>query len=181
MNDNSTTAPPLDDTRQEALSISANHPQPPIQQASELIRDVHGHAVNALWDFWSGEVRAAVGDVVGATVAVGRAVLAAKAHIGHGNLDGLLGHPDFPLDDRAAQMFLRIARHPILSDETNYADLPHGLVGLYMLSGLDANVVEEGLRTGEIHSAMTLKDTKALCEAHRTQRDTPNASPESSV
>jgi hypothetical protein len=115
--------------------------------------------------FWTDEVRAALGGVVSATVEVGRTIQTAKQHLGRGSFQTFIRNPEFPLDDRSAQMLLRIASHPVLVDDANHPDLPSGTVPLYMLSGLDSDVVESGLESGRVHPAMTVKQVKEFVQA----------------
>ena len=162
-----------DDPRHEAGFTSENHPDPPTPKPSEPVQSTHGHAINASWDYWSGELRAALGAEVSATVWAGRVLLLAKKCLGHGNFTEFLEQDGAQLDDRTAQMLMRIASHPVLCDDENHADLPRSVVGLYVLSSLDPSMVEEGLESGTIHAGMTLQETKAFVGAQQSRCGTP--------
>jgi len=63
---------------------------------------------------------------------------------------------------RVAQMFMSIARHPVLGDTSQSSFLPRSYKTRYTLSRIPADELRRAIERGAVHSGMTGKDAKAL-------------------
>jgi len=99
----------------------------------------------------------------------GRRLIKAKADL---ERDGLWLRflKDLPMGERQAQTFMKIARHPVLSDPQRVALLPPSWGTQSELFGVPAEAVEAGITNGDIHPAMTRKDAKAWASPHKPAR-----------
>lgn len=93
-------------------------------------------------------------------ILAGELLLEAKARLGRGEwLRMFKGHPDtvarpLPFTVRSAQMLMRIAKHPILSNANHGSSLPTSWRCLYELSRLPVPVLERAIAEGRVHAGM---------------------------
>lgn len=106
-------------------------------------------------------IKAAYRRTVEATIETGKLLIAAKAAVGHGKWGELLRY--LPFGERQAEMLMRIAEHPVLSDPQYIADLPSSWATLYELSGVKPDEVTRLISERKITPATTRKDAKELC------------------
>lgn len=94
-------------------------------------------------------------------LALGRALIEAKAALDHGEFTAMI-ESDLPFGPDNAQRFMRIAKDPKLSNPANSQVLPSAVAALEALTDLQEDQFEEAVQTGEIHPRMTTADAKAL-------------------
>jgi hypothetical protein len=133
-------------------------------------RAAHARDINAAWD------RAAEADAerrrlvlesgarsVAAVVEVGRLLLKAKDELPHGEFLPMIER-DLTCGERKAQLLMRIARHPVLSDPQHAAHLPPNWTTLDVLASPDfpAERLKRAIETGEVSPGMTRAKAEAL-------------------
>ena len=89
-------------------------------------------------------IRAAYGRTVDAVLDVGRELIAAKKSLPHGQFTAMVER-DLPFQARAAQMYMRAADHPILSNPKWIALLPPSISKLDRLARLPPQELEAAL------------------------------------
>ena len=99
---------------------------------------------------------------VEACVKAGRELLAAKAQLPHGGFQGLFKPGVLRIDQRTAEMLMKIAEHAVLSNSNNYAILPAALNTLYQLSHLPDRSLRKAIENGRVTSTISIKEAKAL-------------------
>ena len=65
-----------------------------------------------------------------------------------------------PVGERCAQVLARIAGNKALCSTALLERLPQSIAALNELAGLDAGLIEEGVRTGTLSAAMTIQDAR---------------------
>ncbi len=93
-----------------------------------------------------------------AILALGNELIAAKKALGHGGFGAMFKSRLVRTDQRTAEMFMRIAAHPALSNPSNCSILPNSLRSLDKLAALEVAVIERGIKAGEITPTMTSAD-----------------------
>jgi Zn finger protein HypA/HybF involved in hydrogenase expression len=118
----------------------------------------------------------------------GRTLAEAKEHLEHGEWlrmfrdhENHLERP-LPFGARKAQMLMRIAEHPILSDANHGSHLPTSWRTLYELTRVPDPVLERALAKGLIHPAMERKHVPPMLVEMRSDErmsiSTPDLAPE---
>lgn len=117
---------------------------------------------------WALSINTRVGAGIEAFIKVGLDLIDAKQALGHGGFTTLFESGLVRINQRTAQMFMRIADHRALANPNNYSLLPHSFHSLDKLAGVEATLVEKALYTKKITPQMTIADTqkfvKSLCE-----------------
>jgi len=109
-----------------------------------------------------------MGSAVEAIIAVGIELLHAKERLPHGEFGRLFkNHPDavaqpLRISQRTADVFMRIADHPVLSNSQHVANLPVSWGTLGELARLEAPVLEVMLADGRVHPEMERADAMRL-------------------
>jgi hypothetical protein len=103
---------------------------------------------------------------VEAIVQRGEILIEAKERLDHGQWQILC--KGLPFSQRHAHRLRAIAGDPVLSNQTRMSILPNALSILYMLSKLDAVVVDAAMADGRIHPRMTLADARAMGRGEAT-------------
>ena len=104
-------------------------------------------------------------------VAIGRELFRIKAQCPHGTFERMFkGNlysvaTPIPFGIRAAEMFMAVAAHPILSKANHGSFLPSSYRTLYELSRLPTAVLTKALSTGLIHPEMERQDALFLQES----------------
>jgi hypothetical protein len=101
-------------------------------------------------------------------IKVGELLIEAKGALGHGKWMSMFGKDKLPFGLRTAEMFMRVARHPILSNRNCFSNLPVSWAVLYLLSGLSPDIVEEAIRIGDIHPELGLREARRLLQSARS-------------
>jgi hypothetical protein len=115
---------------------------------------------------------------VAAWVEAGRELIAAKSKLAHGHFQGLFEPGVLRVDQRTAEMLMRIAENAVLSNSNNYSILPAALNTLHQLSRMPAPSLHRAIKNGKVTSTITIKQAKALVgakKAVRPARVEPNA------
>ena len=141
--------------------------------ALEVLPSSHSPAynnvvVNMLPKDWALRINSRVGEGIEAFIKAGLDLRQAKKELGHGGFGALFTLGLLRIDQRSAQMLMRIADHSVLANPINYSLLPHSLHSLDKLAGVESTLVEKALHTKKITPQMTIADTqkfvKSLCE-----------------
>jgi hypothetical protein len=105
---------------------------------------------------------------VAAIVAVGQLLIDAKATVPHGEWARLFkDHPQavarpIPVSQHTAELLMRIAKHPTLSNSTHGSNLPASWRTLYELTLLPVDVLEAYLALGAVHAELTRAEVIVL-------------------
>jgi hypothetical protein len=109
--------------------------------------------------YWAGQIHGAIRLAVESVAVVankhlrfmGEDLLQAKAKLAHGQWLRLFkGHPNvvadpLPFSEDRAEMLMKVARHPVLSNSEYVRNLPDALTTLYELSRLPEAVIERAI------------------------------------
>ena len=120
---------------------------------------------------WVDEINKAFGFSVGWVVKAGDLLTKAKQQLGHGQWSSLFEAGKLKFGLRTAEMLMAVARHVSLRNSKNFSSLPNGWSVLHTLSRLRAEVVEEGIANGRIHSEMKLADARQLVRTVQDNRE----------
>jgi hypothetical protein len=151
--------------------------------ALEVLPSLHSAAsnntaANKSPEDWAHRINTRVGAGIEAFIKAGLDLKAAKQALGHGGFGALFVSGLLRIDQRAAQMLMRIAEHSVLANPNNYSLLPHSLHSLDKLAAVEPTLVEKAISTGKITPQMTIADAqkfvKSLCEPC-SDRDLPAA------
>jgi hypothetical protein len=122
-------------------------------------------------DEWASAINASWRKQVPAIVETGRLLTAAKKALGHGRWGNMVGEPplvqghlDFDL--RVAEMLMRIAKNPVLSNPKNFSDLPPKYTTLYQLTALPDDQLQGMIADGKIHPGLRGAEAKRLRSGH---------------
>jgi len=103
-------------------------------------------------------------------IETGRALLAAKASLPHGEF-GAMCESDLPFNPRTAQRLMAIASDPRLTDPTLASHLPPSWDTLYLLTRLPDDELQARLNDGTIHPDMRRTEVmNGLTESRRQSR-----------
>ena len=118
-----------------------------------------------------------------AAIEMGRDLLEAKEHLGHGNFLRLFKDHANPIENclpftRAwAHETMKLASNKALSNVKHALHLPSSVQTLSMLARLDDDVIEQAIESGEITPKLTRQQAKELVREKR-QRSEPQAAPQ---
>ncbi|SFJ53221.1 hypothetical protein [Bradyrhizobium sp. Gha] len=133
------------------------------KNCDDYVKDIHHH--------W--------GRAVQSIIATGCILLAAKEgphRLQHGTFEAMV-RSKLPFSERTAQMLMKIAGHPVLSNPKHVSLLPPSWGTLYELTKLPDNKLLTGIRDGTITPKLERRDAAALHRdrASRTgERTSPN-------
>jgi uncharacterized small protein (DUF1192 family) len=103
-----------------------------------------------------------------AVIDTGRRLLEAKQRLPHG---GWLPFVDLlPFSERSAQMFMRIAEHPLLSNPQHASDLPASWYTLSVLAQLPAAEIEARIAAGEITPELERSKAEEWARVHQAAK-----------
>lgn len=149
------------------LEILPNHPQ-----AADGIT-----APATTPEGWATRINRRVGESQTAFIQAGVELVAAKDALGHGGFGDLFKSGLVEIDQRTAEMLMRVARHATLANPNNYSILPRSLNSLNKLAALDVAVVEQAIAAGEITPSMTITDAQKFVRAKSALRGEDRALP----
>jgi hypothetical protein len=118
--------------------------------------------------WWAEKINGAMADSVAAIIATGQAFIDAKIAVGHGQFERLFANHADPLENpvkctsRTAQMLMKIAGDPILSNTNHGSVLPPSWRTLYELSTLPPDKLQVALDEHWIRPEMQRKDVAEL-------------------
>ena len=110
---------------------------------------------------WVQKITTRYQESVGAIVDVARYLLQAKDQLGHGEFGSMVAQ-DLPFTLRTAELFISIARNPVLSNANHGSYLPASWRTLSELARLPEQVLEEALEAGRITPDLERKDVALL-------------------
>lgn len=143
------------------------HPDAPVVQktsstASTSVPTAHAGAQPPVADAaqakWADQINQRLRKGQEAIIAAGNELIAAKKALGHGGFGAMFKSGLVRTDQRTAEMLMRVAAHPALSNPSNCSILPHSLRSLDKLATLDVAVIERGIKAGKISPTMTSAD-----------------------
>jgi hypothetical protein len=98
-------------------------------------------------------------------------LLEAKGKLGHGRFQFMVARGYLPFDKRMAEMFMSIARNPVLSNAQHVALLPGAMSTLYELSRIEPEILEAKIIDGTITPQLQRADVKRLFHKPDTEPD----------
>lgn len=113
-------------------------------------------------DFWIYRVNGHLTSGIQHLIEAGRALINAKSELGHGNFSSLFGPGKLRIDIRTAQLLMRVANNPALSNTNNSSFLPPALASLNVLASLDQAKLQAAIDAGKIAPHMTTLDARVL-------------------
>ena len=131
-------------------------------------------------EYWAPKIHAEWRKSIEGILGVGRQLIEAKKACEHGEFLRLFkGHENavkdpVPFGERSAEMLIKIASNSVIANPKFTSDLPQSWYSLYELSRLDEQTLLAGINSGEINSATTQAQAKAL---HADPVDKPEKPP----
>ena len=133
---------------------------------------------------WASSIRSKYARSVEAIIEVGRELIAAKASLPHGEFETMTRR-DLPFKERAAQMYMAVARNERLLDPAIRPILPAALVTLHTIARLESDVFEAMLADGVISAEKTHQDITLASDLYkvrlRGEREKPQPKPLATV
>jgi Protein of unknown function (DUF3102) len=123
---------------------------------------------------WAGQICTQLSKSVEAIIATGRLLVEAKADLDHGEWGRMFEAKLIPLSQDAAEMFMKIAQHPRLSNSEQVRNLPSSYTTLYELTKLPDKALDKAFKEGRITPAMERKEVQALMPVARSARPAPS-------
>ena len=121
------------------------------------------------WESWAEKICAAFSRTVTSIIETGRLLNEAKENLGHGSFEAMV-ELRLPFKLRTAQMFMAIAKHPVLSEAKHVSLLPPSWGTLYQITRLPLRLVEECIEDGRINPKTERKDIAALAGKQTKKR-----------
>jgi N6-adenosine-specific RNA methylase IME4 len=115
---------------------------------------------------WAGRIRVAWNKTREGVIEVGRLLTEAKEGLEHGEFEAMVSN-DLPFAPNTAQIFMKIARDPRLSNPQHVELLPPSWGTLYELSKLDDGTFDHAITKGLIRPDMERKDAERLRTGER--------------
>jgi hypothetical protein len=100
----------------------------------------------------------------------------AKDTLEHGSFESMV-QLKLPFTPRAAQMFMAIAKHPVISNPKHVSLLPPSWGTLYQITRLPLPLVEECVETKRINPKTERKDIAALAGKESKKKNSVAATP----
>jgi hypothetical protein len=113
------------------------------------------------WKPWAEKIYAAFSRTVASVIETGRLLNEAKENLSHGSFETMV-ELSLPFTPRTGQMFMAIAKHPVLSKAKHASLLPPSWGTLYQITRLPLRLVEECIEDGRINPKTERKDIAAL-------------------
>ncbi len=106
-------------------------------------------------------IKGFLGDAVASFIDAGKELIEAKDDLEHGEFKEMVDQ-DLGISSRMAQMLMKVARHPVLSNAKHVSLLPPSWGTLYELAKVDDALLEAKIKDGTINPRMERKDVKGL-------------------
>jgi hypothetical protein len=113
-------------------------------------------------EYWMVRINDGLSKTVGGFIQVGRDLIEAKAKLGHGGFNTMFGPGGLKINQRTAELLMRVARHPAISNPNNYSILPPTLNALNKLSDLPAEGLQKAIDDGKVTPSMTIREAREL-------------------
>jgi hypothetical protein len=130
------------------------------------------------WETYVGDINVAWRKAVESIIETGRILLEAKEgpyRLKHGAFETMV-QTKLPFNERTAQMLMKIARHPILSDAKHVSLLPPSWGTLHALTKVPDDKLIAHIRDGTINPKLERKDVAAL-HGDQSPKPTKSATP----
>jgi hypothetical protein len=114
---------------------------------------------------WAGRITASWQQAVQSIIQTGRLLIQAKDDLDHGEFSGM----ELPFSARTAQMLMKIADHPVLSNAKHVSHLPPSWGTLYQLTHLPDEALETLLADGTINCDLERKDAEEIIKKVRDE------------
>jgi hypothetical protein len=119
--------------------------------------------------YWAERINHAVEKTARAVVNTGQELIAAQAKLKHGEWLEMFNTGQVKLKLRAAQKFMQVANNPALAKAANLPLLPPSPTALVALSKLPPEVVEAGIKDGQISPGMSIADAAKFVKGHQPE------------
>jgi hypothetical protein len=131
--------------------------------------------VETVLEDWIAIINQTYATAVADIIKTGQCLIRAKIELGHGHL-GLLFRADrLRFSQRRAEVFMEIAKCPVLADPQHSANLPSAWSVLHILSQMPVLELMQALASGSVHPGMTLRQARHLAQ----KNNAPNRSVQS--
>jgi Protein of unknown function (DUF3102) len=117
---------------------------------------------------WAARISARWQDAAQDFIETGKELIAAKADLGHGAFLKMI-EERLPFSARKAQMLMRIAENPVLSNTKHVSHLPPSWGTLYRLTELPDRELEQMLTDGRINADSERKDVDDIIKSSREE------------
>jgi hypothetical protein len=137
-------------------------------EEAEATPDPYSQAcpIDILNGYWQVTLRRAGAQSVASILETGRLLTLARWVHGYRRWGQFVRDARLPFGERQAEMHIRISANAALADPRNHVNLPTSMHCLYVLSAVAPEVIQQGLRSGEIHERMSISQAKKFTEAH---------------
>jgi hypothetical protein len=125
------------------------------------------------WKPWAEKICAAFYKGVASVIETGRLLNEAKETLDHGSFEAMV-RLKLPFTPRTAQMFMQIAKHPVISNPKHVSLLPPSWGTLYQITRLPLDLVKECVGDKRINPKTERKDIAALA-GKQPKKKTRNA------
>jgi len=110
------------------------------------------------WQYWASQISATWQKATETIIETGRLLIEAKAELDHGEFQKM----NLPFGPRMAEMLMKVARHPVLSNPNHGSHLPASGRTLAELATLPPETVLARIEDGTINAGMQRKDVARL-------------------
>ena len=117
--------------------------------------------------YWLSRINEHLAAGVQSMVEAGTDLVAAKAKLGHGGFQSLFEPGKLRIEQRSAEMLMRIARNCTLANPNNYSILPPTLNALHALSKVDAARLQTAIDAETVFPEMKVTDARLLADSLR--------------
>lgn len=125
---------------------------------------VQWHPAASLVEQCVKEINHAVRTCTGWAIVAGKRLLSAKSQFQHGDWMSMFQRGRLNFGLRTAEMLMRIAAHPTLSNRNLYSILPPAWSVLHELSKVPAALLEREIQSGKIHPELRLAEARQIVE-----------------
>lgn len=115
--------------------------------------------------YWLLEIKAVLVKSVTSLIEAGQLLIEAKKCLDHGEWLKMFTNGQLPFGERQAQYLMQVAGHRVLTNPNHRSLLPQSRTALVELAKGDETKVEEVIRDGKIHPALTAKEARLLVRA----------------
>ena len=109
---------------------------------------------------WAKAITLEHGKTVESILAIGHLFLAAKKMLPHGEFQHVF--VDLPIDRRMAEIYMAIARNPVIGNAKHISHLPIAVSTLYQLCRLPPAVLQGAIAHGRVHPGLQRDEVRAL-------------------
>jgi hypothetical protein len=159
---------PLPTTEADAQAAITDREVTALSSEPEFVPDPYSQAcpIEVLNGYWQVTLRRAGAQSVASIVESGRLLTLARWVHGYGRWGEFVQDARLPFGEREAEMYMRIAANAALADPRNHVNLPTSMHCLYVLSAVAPEVIQQGLRSGEIGLRTSISQARKFAEAH---------------